>query len=280
MELVWLKLLLIPIVVGLVGGEGWLAARRRNTHGDVAGWSSSDALTSTGIGAVGQISGGLFRWAMFGVAALLQPFALVHWPDHGVWAGVAQLAAAILVWDMLFYCFHRAAHRTSIGWVSHRAHHESPYFNYGVALRLEWFPVLTVPIFATQALFGFSFGVMAAASIANGLYQGLLHTELVGPLPRYVEAVFNTPTHHRSHHDAELTRGANFGSIFIVWDRLFGTFATLRSAPITYGVTGAVPLHQPLGFLTPLVRPAPRLTGVINGVADALRRAKRAVRVG
>ena len=56
MELVWLKLLLIPIVVGLVGGEGWLAARPRNTHGDVAGWSSSDALTSTGIGAPPEVA--------------------------------------------------------------------------------------------------------------------------------------------------------------------------------------------------------------------------------
>ncbi|MEZ5380489.1 MAG: sterol desaturase family protein [Microthrixaceae bacterium] len=270
MELLTVKLLLVPLVVLLVAAEGGAALHRQRTRGDVAGSDLADSLTSGGIGLVGQVVGGVFRWATYLLAGLVPAWASLRWSTDSPLGTAAELIAAVLLWDFLFYWFHRAAHRTNLGWMSHRAHHESEYFNIAVALRLEWFPVLSVPIFATQAFAGFGFGTMAAASIINGFYQGLLHTELVGPLPRPVESVFNTPTHHRSHHDITRVDGANFGSILIVWDRLFGTFVEPSSPRMHYGVMGAEPLRQPLAFLTPLVRVVPALAKPLDRGASRI----------
>ena len=154
MELVTVKLLLVPLIVLMVAGEGVAAFRRQRTRGDVAGSDVADSLTSGGIGLVGQVSGGVFRWATYLLAGLVPAWASLRWSTDSPLGTAAELIAAVLLWDFLFYWFHRAAHRTTLGWMSHRAHHESEYFNLAVALRLEWFPVLSVPIFALQAFAG------------------------------------------------------------------------------------------------------------------------------
>jgi hypothetical protein len=71
------------------------------------------------------------------------------------------------------------------------------------------------------------------------LYQYCLHTELIGKHPRWIEFIFNTPSHHRVHHASNVRYlDTNLGGIFIIWDRLFGTFAGERDddRPI-YGLT-------------------------------------------
>lgn len=252
-ELFAVKLILIPVVIALVAAEA-LGARRAARQGWGAGFDWYDAITNAGIGTIGQLTGIGFRAATLGVTAWVAGHTVglhvAHWPG----GSIGQFFVALLAWDFLFYWFHRAGHRTSIGWASHSAHHESPYFNFSVALRLEWFPVLQIPIFALLGIAGFAPSVLAAASIANGLYQGFLHTELVGRLPRPIEAVLNTPAHHRAHHQRSLVRGANFGGVLIIWDRLFGTFAVADPFPIAYGVDGAVPLPRPFAMFTPVVR--------------------------
>lgn len=67
-----------------------------------------------------------------------------------------------------------------------------------------------------------------ALSQWNTLYQFWVHTTLIrrlGPL----EWVFNTPSHHRVHHDRRVHR--NYGGTLIVWDRMFGTFMDEHDEP-------------------------------------------------
>ncbi len=62
----------------------------------------------------------------------------------------------------------------------------------------------------------------------------------VGTLPRPIEFVFNTPSHHRVHHGSDpdyLDR--NYAGILIIWDRMFGTFKAEDHRP-TYGLTKPV----------------------------------------
>jgi sterol desaturase/sphingolipid hydroxylase (fatty acid hydroxylase superfamily) len=72
------------------------------------------------------------------------------------------------------------------------------------------------------------------------VYQFWIHTEHIGRLPRVVEFIFNTPSHHRVHHGMDpqyLDR--NYGGILIIWDRMFGTFQTELFRP-HYGLTKPV----------------------------------------
>jgi len=72
------------------------------------------------------------------------------------------------------------------------------------------------------------------------LYQFWIHTEVIHKLPRWFEYIFVTPSHHRVHHGKNaLYLDKNFGTTFILWDRLFGTFQEETETPV-YGITKPV----------------------------------------
>lgn len=156
--------------------------------------------------------------------------------------------ACIALADFAYYWEHRFNHRVNMAWATHSVHHSSGQFNISVALRfgpLDWL----WPIFfhAPMILAGFDPVLVLFAEFIVLLYQTPLHTEMIGKLPRWVEAVMNTPSHHRVHHGSNhqyLDR--NYAGIFIVWDRIFGTFAE-EGEPVTYG------LVKPLTSLNPVV---------------------------
>ena len=148
--------------------------------------------------------------------------------------------------DFVFYVAHVVMHKLRYGWCSHITHHSSERFNLSTALRqnflfdlsglalLWWLPL---------ALLGFDKMAVIIAVELNLFYQFFLHTEVVGRLPRWVEAVFNTPSHHRVHHGRNPAQiDTNFGGVLIVWDRLFGTFVDEREAgAIVYGISHRQP---------------------------------------
>ena len=129
--------------------------------------------------------------------------------------------------DMAYYWFHRSAHRVRWFWASHVNHHSSQHYNLSTALRQTW-----TGFFAASFIFrlplvlvGFHPAMLAICSGFNLIYQFWIHTEAIGRMPRWFEAVMNTPSHHRVHHATNpryLDR--NYAGVFIVWDRMFGTF--------------------------------------------------------
>ena len=77
------------------------------------------------------------------------------------------------------------------------------------------------------------------------LYQFWIHTELIRKLPRPIEYIFTTPSHHRVHHSVnEKYIDKNYGSTFIIWDRMFGTFQEEEETP-RYGITKPVNSFNP-----------------------------------
>ena len=116
-------------------------------------------------------------------------------------------------------------------------HHSSEELNYTVALRSSITQRMTGILFYWPlALFGFSSELIIAAIALNLVMQFWQHTRSIRRLPRWFEAVFNSPTHHRIHHatnPAYLDK--NFAGILVVWDKMFGTYVEEKEEAV-YGV--------------------------------------------
>jgi len=158
-------------------------------------------------------------------------------------------AALFLGVEFLYYWFHRASHRIRWLWATHAVHHSATHFNLSAAIRLGWTGTISgaFVFFLPLALIGFH-PVAIGLVIGFGLlYQFFLHTALpvsLGPL----EWVLNTPTHHRVHHASnEACLDKNYGSVLIVFDRLFGTFAAAPGEePLRFGLKGREPSNNPV----------------------------------
>ncbi|NOT61428.1 MAG: sterol desaturase family protein [Acidobacteria bacterium] len=150
---------------------------------------------------------------------------------------------AFLGVDLAYYWFHRMSHRSRWLWAIHVSHHSSELMNFSTALRqpplehlLDWV------WFIGLAWLGLPAKTILLMYGLNLTYQFFIHTELIYKLPRWIEYVLNTPSHHRVHHgrNAEYL-DMNYGGVFIVWDRLFGSFIEER-APVEYGILK--PIHS------------------------------------
>ncbi len=203
--------------------------------------------TAASIGvAIGDIGARLLTSGIAAVPFLwLYEHRLFDIPTAALWS----LALLFVAVEFCYYWFHRASHRVRWLWATHAVHHSATRFNLSAAIRLGWTGQLTgaFVFFLPLAWIGFhplAIGGMLAAGL---LYQFFLHTSFdvdLGPL----EQVLNTPRHHRVHHasnDSCLDR--NYGSVLIVFDRLFGSFAQApRGEALRYGLKGREPSLNPV----------------------------------
>jgi sterol desaturase/sphingolipid hydroxylase (fatty acid hydroxylase superfamily) len=139
--------------------------------------------------------------------------------------------AAFVLDDVCYYWFHRTAHRVRWFWAAHVIHHSSQHYNLSTALRQTWTGFIAFGFLFTLPLYliGFHPVIVAFVSGVNLIYQFWIHTEVIGRMPRWFEAVMNTPSHHRVHHATNPRYlDANFAGVFIIWDRMFGTFVEER----------------------------------------------------
>jgi sterol desaturase/sphingolipid hydroxylase (fatty acid hydroxylase superfamily) len=157
-----------------------------------------------------------------------------------------SLAAAMVLWDFLYYWDHRWMHEIRVLWANHVTHHSSQRYNLSTALRQPWSSYLTAWVFAPMPLLGFSQKTTMKAAQLNLLYQYWIHTEVIDRLPKPIEQVLNTPSHHRVHHGTNPQYlDKNYGGILIVWDKLFGTFEP-EVRRVVYGLTKNIDTHNPL----------------------------------
>lgn len=149
--------------------------------------------------------------------------------------------------DLCYYWFHRISHESRLFWASHVVHHSSQKYNLSTALRQTWSGGFYSFIFwLPLVLIGFHpIMIMVQMSISL-IYQYWIHTEFIDKMPRWFEAVFNTPSHHRVHHATNpqyLDR--NHAGILIIWDKLFGTFEPEVEKPV-YGLVKNIDTYNPL----------------------------------
>jgi sterol desaturase/sphingolipid hydroxylase (fatty acid hydroxylase superfamily) len=200
----------------------------------VKGYEKRDTIASLSMGVLNVgVSGGakLLALPVFAfayehrVADLGQPS---RW-----WSWLVLLFAE----DCCYYWFHRIHHEVRLLWAAHVNHHSSEHYNLSTALRQTLLTPFTSPVFwVPLALLGFPPWMILTAQAWSLLYQFWLHTEAIpslGPL----EWILNTPSHHRVHHGAQVQYlDRNHAGIFILWDRLFGTFEP-EGERVLYGLT-------------------------------------------
>jgi alkylglycerol monooxygenase len=228
-----------PVVLAVVAAEAaWCLYQKNDCY------RFDDAMANFGTAIGHQVTNvGVAALVFTAFTALRERVALADWG-----ATPLSFAALYLAVDFLFYWFHRAGHRINILWAAHAPHHSSEELNYTVGLRAS----------VTQRLASFFFYwplvLVARPEVAlplvglHLLIQLLPHTRVIGRLPRWVESWLNSPAHHRVHHGINpryLDR--NFGGTFIVWDKLFGTYAEEVEAPV-YGVLRPLDTWSPVAI--------------------------------
>lgn len=202
-----------------------------------------DAITSIVMGlgnvGIGLISKGMVLFFLLLVYNHLRIFTIPFtW-----WAWVLLLFAD----DFTYYWNHRIGHTARFFWASHVVHHSSQKYNLSTALRQTWTGSFTSFIFYLWLpLLGFHPAMILMQMSISLIYQYWIHTELIHKMPRWFEFIFNTPSHHRVHHATNpqyLDR--NHAGIFIIWDKIFGTFEPEKEKPV-YGLTKNINTYNPL----------------------------------
>ena len=155
---------------------------------------------------------------------------------------------AFVVYDFFYYWFHRMSHERQIFWASHVAHHQSEDYNLSTALRqtgtgafVTW--IFYIPVF----LIGVPSYVFVSVASINLIYQFWVHSEHIPKLGWY-EKFFVTASNHRVHHaQNENYIDKNYGGVFIIWDRMFGTYQEEDDAvtPI-YGIRSKIDTFNPI----------------------------------
>jgi len=186
-------------------------------------YEAKDTATSLLMGLGSTIAGGLTAAMILTVTVWAYQYRLFDIRMTAIWAWVA----VFFLEDLTYYWFHRLSHERRFWWASHVNHHSSQHYNLATALRQTWTGGLagTWLLWLPLILLGFPPAMIAIQKGISLVYQYWVHTEAITRLPRWFEAVFNTPSHHRVHH-ARNPRylDANYAGILIIWDRLFGTF--------------------------------------------------------
>ncbi len=200
-----------------------------------------DFFAAATIGLVNTGISALIKVGIFALALLFFNLAPVQIPP--TWWSFVLCFIAI---DFARYWAHRVAHEQRFWWATHITHHNSGKYNLSVSFRLGWTQHIKIIFFIPVMLMGFDPFVFFICHQIAVLYQFWIHTEYITKLHPVIEYIFTTPSHHRVHHGSdEVYLDKNYGSTFIIWDRMFGTFMPEGARP-TYGITKPVTSYNPI----------------------------------
>ena len=164
-------------------------------------------------------------------------------------SGWMTFVIAFIALDFAGYWVHRISHEYNIFWNNHIIHHSSEEFNLACALRqsissiVRIFGIFLLP----AAILGVPQEVISVVAPLHLFEQFWYHTRHIDRLG-FLEKIIVTPSHHRVHHAINpIYLDKNYGQVFIVWDRLFGTYQDeLADVPAVYGVTRPVQTWNPI----------------------------------
>ena len=230
----------IPFFILTVIIEG-IAIFRKNPES----YNIKDTFASLSMG-VGNVLVNLLSklLVVFVITFLYENFRLATIPFVW-WAWLLILFAD----DFCYYWFHRIGHESRFFWASHIIHHSSQKYNLSTALRQTWTGgFFSFVFYLALPILGFHPLMIFTQMAVSLIYQYWIHTELIDKMPRWFEAVFNTPSHHRVHHGSNpLYLDRNYAGILIIWDRLFGTFQPeLKEEKVVYGLHSNINTYNPI----------------------------------
>lgn len=225
-----------PVMITLVAIEWIISYLKKRKYYD-----GKDTLAATAIGLGNVAISAALKVITFGI--ILYFYNVVPWGIPYTWWSFILCFIWIDFWR---YWAHRVAHENRFWWATHVTHHSSEKYNWSVSFRLGWTQHIKIIFFIPVVLVGFHPVVFFICHQIAVLYQFWIHTEYIRKLPRPIEYIFTTPSHHRVHHarnDKYLDK--NYGSTFIFWDRMFGTFQA-EEEQADYGITKPVKSYNPV----------------------------------
>ncbi len=187
-----------------------------------------------------------------GVALAVLIFA-AQYQFNIAWNPIVYWVALFLCEDLMFWLEHYIDHRVRFFWAVHVTHHSSEEYNLTTGFRSSVFmPFYRYLYFIPLAILGFQPVDILFMYAITQIYGILVHTQAVGKLPKIIEYIFVTPSHHRVHHASNIPYlDKNMGMALIIWDRMFGTFIEeMPEEPPVYGLTSPVENpHHPVGII-------------------------------
>ena len=189
-------------------------------------YEPKDTLTSLSLGLGSTVAGALVGGMAYAIAVWVAQFAVFQIGYAWYW-----FVICFVIDDLAYYAFHRSAHRVRWFWASHVIHHSSQHYNLSTALRQTWTGFFSLGFLFRLPLFliGFPPEMVFFVAGINLIYQFWIHTEIVDRMPRWFEAIMNTPSHHRVHHATNPRYlDSNYAGVFIIWDKMFGSFVAER----------------------------------------------------
>ncbi|MHA4807209.1 sterol desaturase family protein [Flavitalea flava] len=220
----------VPFFVSFIALEYFAARRKRLSH-----FLLQDTVANLSVGISERLLDVFTTVFFFSIYDFIQK-------NYGIF----HIRPSILLWillllctDFLWYWYHRLAHEINIFWAVHVVHHQSEDFNYTVSARITVFQAFVrTGFWAILPLLGFPATMITSMLLVHGLYPFFIHTRLIGKLG-ILEYILVTPSHHRVHHASnERYLDKNYGDMFIIWDKLFGTFQVEDGKEeIVYGLT-------------------------------------------
>ncbi|GHA56531.1 fatty acid hydroxylase [Amylibacter ulvae] len=216
----------------------WITIKRRGGR-----YETRDAMTSVLLGAGNVVTGILLGFVAWGFYNWVWQFRFF---DLGT--SIPIIFICFLLDDLRYYWVHRFGHTIRWAWASHVVHHSSQHYNLTTALRQTWtgeftgLMIVSVPLL----LLGFHPAMVLFVGGINLIYQFWIHTEAITKMPRWFEAVMNTPSHHRVHHGRNAQYlDANYAGVLIIWDKMFGTFVP-EGEKVDYGLVVNLGTFNPI----------------------------------
>ncbi|MBT3531877.1 MAG: sterol desaturase family protein [Gammaproteobacteria bacterium] len=213
-------------------------ARGRNSY------RINDTINSLSLGSLSRLqalvilgfSGYIYEW-------IVNSYQLSQLPDDRAWVWVS----CFILYDLAYYWKHRFGHEIALFWGSHVAHHQSEDYNLSTALRQTSIDFYGFLFYLPFFFLGFPAEILFSVVSLNLIYQFWVHTEHIHRLG-ILEWIFVTPSNHRVHHARnKIYVDRNYGGVFILWDRLFGSFQDeLVEEKAVFG------LRKPLNSWNPL----------------------------
>ncbi|MEO6001290.1 MAG: sterol desaturase family protein [Chitinophagaceae bacterium] len=229
----------IPGFVVLIVAEAIFAAIQKNATYE---WKDTFSSISLGLGNV--LTSLISKAAIFALFMFVYKYRLFELDASKAWIWILAFFAD----DFSYYWFHRTSHHVGWFWASHVVHHSSQKYNLAAALRQTWTGNITGAFifWIWMPLVGFHPIVVMSMQAISLIYQFWIHTEAINRLPRVIEFIFNTPSHHRVHHATNLKYlDKNHAGVLIIWDRLFKTFI-IEDERAIYGLTKNIGSFNPV----------------------------------
>ncbi|MDX1668771.1 MAG: sterol desaturase family protein [Limnobacter sp.] len=240
----------VPYFFALMGWEYFWIKFRKDRAGHstspfsgYTGYEKTDSACSIAMGALKLVTMAAAGLYIIPIMYWLYDHRLFTLPFDSLWF----LPLLIVVQDFCYYWYHRCAHRSSFLWAEHSNHHTSETYNLSTALRQSLLgPFYAFVFFTPMALFGFEPLTIVFAQAFNLLYQYWIHTETF-EVKGWAEKVLNCPQHHRLHHAKnKVYHDCNYAGIFILWDRLFGSYRDYTNEIPVYGTVTPVLTKNPI----------------------------------